>query len=47
MDTMLDQVELAMALEEEFDIRISNIEWNALHTVSQMVEFVTGKLEAK
>lgn len=42
----LDQVELVMALEDEFDIEITDVEGEALKTVQQAVDYVTKRVPA-
>ena len=40
----LDLVELVMALEEEFDIKVDESELEGIETVGQAVDLVTSKL---
>lgn len=41
----LDRVELCMALEEEFDIEITEEEQENIDTVKDLMEFVKSKIE--
>lgn len=41
----LDVVELVMALEEEFEMEITDEEAEALMTVDQIVDFISEQLE--
>lgn len=41
----LDIVELIMAIEEEFEVEISDEDAEKLLTVEQTTEYVTGKVE--
>jgi len=41
----LDQVELVMAFEEEFDIEILDGEAEKLETVGQVVDYVNGRID--
>lgn len=42
----LDQVELVMALEDEFDIEIPDLDGEKINTVQQAIDYVTGKVPA-
>lgn len=42
----LGVVELLMALEDEFDVKIPDEEAENIHTVGQAVDIVYGKLQA-
>ena len=39
----LDIVELMMAIEEHFDISISDEEFEALHTARELIEFIVAR----
>jgi len=39
----LELVELAMSLEEEFDITIEDDEFDEMHTVAAAIELITAK----
>jgi len=41
----LDQVELIMALEDEFDLKIPEEEAEQLSTIGAAVEFILGKIK--
>ena len=43
----LDTVELVMALEEEFDLEISDEEAEKLTTVQKVVDYIEDRLEKK
>ena len=43
----LDTVELVMALEEEFDLEISDEEAEKLTTVEKVVDYIENRLEEK
>lgn len=43
----LDTVELVMALEEEFDLEISDEEAEKLTTVNRVVSYIEGRLDKK
>lgn len=41
----LDEVELAMALEDEFDIAIPDGDIDAIETVQQAIDYITSKVQ--
>ncbi len=43
----LDTVELVMALEEEFDLEISDEEAEKLTTVQKVIDYIEDRLEKK
>lgn len=42
----LDQVEIVMALEDEFEMDIPDDDGQALKTVQQAIDYITGKVPA-
>lgn len=42
----LDQVELVMALEDEFEIEIPDDDGDKIKTVQQAIDYITGKVPA-
>lgn len=42
----LDEVELVMAIEDEFDIEISNSDAEAAKTVQDVINYVTARVSA-